>query len=258
MRRFAVIGLAVIGLAAGQGWGGPALAGVGGRTAPSDSTEACAVSPEVTVVNYPLSRFAARLGGGEAPTVLIIGSGSSMGHGTSSPSRAYPARLAEDLEQRLGRKLPVLVRTGAGLTASLVLEKLDEMLRLRPALVVWETGTTDAVKGMDLGQFGDALGEVVQKLHAQGIDVMFVDTQFSPQTAAVINFEPYLDYLRRAADANDSQVFRRWDIMHELIDSGRFNPSPETAAETFRNADFLNGCIARLLANQIAAGTGAQ
>ena len=253
MRRLAAIGLAV-----GLAWAGQALAGVGGRTAPPDSTEACAVSPEITVVNYPLSRFAARLAGGEAPTVLIIGSGSSMGHGASSPARAYPARLAEDLEQTLGRKIPVVVRTGAGLTATLALEKLDEMLRLRPALVIWEAGTTDAVKGMDLGQFGDALGEGVQKLHAQGIDVMLVDLQFSPQTAAVINFDPYLDYLRRVADANDSQVFRRWDIMHELIDSGRFNPGPETAAETFRNADYLNGCMARLLADLIAAGVRAR
>lgn len=233
---------------------GGVLAGAGGRTAPPDSLEACAVSPEFTIVNYPLARFASRLAGVEAPTILLIGSGSSMGHGASSPARAYPARLAEDLEQSLGRKVTVLVRTGAGLTAALALGQLDEALRLRPALVVWETGTTDAVKGVDLGQFGDALGDGVQKLHGQGIDVVLVDIQFSPHTAAVLNFEPYLDYLRRVADASDSQVFRRWDIMHELIDSGRFNPSPETAAETFRNADYLNGCLARLLADLITNG----
>ena len=250
MKRFAMVGLA-----AWIACTASAQAGVGGRTAPSDSTEACAVSPELMAVNYPLRRLAGRLAGGATPAVVVIGSGSSLGHGASSPGRAYPARLAAALEDSLGRKLPVLVRTEAGLTAVLVSEKLDDVLRLRPALVVWETGTTDAAKGVELGLFGEAVTAAVQKLHGEGIDVVLVDIQFSPQTAAVINFEPYLDYLRRIADATDSQMFRRWDIMHELIDSGRFNPSPDSAAEQFRNADYLNGCVARLLANLIAAGT---
>ncbi|HIJ62394.1 MAG TPA: SGNH/GDSL hydrolase family protein, partial [Rhodospirillaceae bacterium] len=215
----------------------------------------CAVSPDLMAVNYPLRRLAGRMAGGGTPVVVVIGSGSSLGHGVSSPARAYPARLAADLEDSLGRKLPVQVRTAAGLTAVLVAEKLDEVLRLRPGLVVWETGTTDAAKGVELGQFGEAVIDSVHRLHGEGIDVVLVDIQYSPQTAAVLNFEPYLDYLHRIADVTDSLVFRRWDVMHELIDSGRFNPSPDGAAEQFRNADYLNGCVARLLANLIAAGT---
>lgn len=253
MKRLAAIGLVVwLGCAPGAG------AGVGGRNAPSDSREACAVSADAMVVNYPLPRLAARLADSAPPVVVLIGSGSSLGHGVSSPGRAYPARLAADLEDSLGRRVTVLVRAAAGLTAPLALEKLDEAVRLKASLVIWETGTTDAVKGVDLGAFGEAVGDGLQKLHAQGVDVVLVDIQYSPQTAAVLNFEPYLDYLRRAADVSDSLVLRRWDIMHELIDSGRFNPGPDNAAEQFRNADYLNGCVARLLADLIAAGVRGQ
>ncbi len=127
-----------------------------------------------------------------------------------------------------------------------------DILPLHPDLVVWESGTTDVVKGVDLDDFGEAMLAGLQKLYAANIDVVLMDAQYSPQTAAMFNFDPYLDALHRVGEAADSVVFPRWEIMRTFAEDGRFDPAATTPGEQYRNADFIHGCIARLLAGQIA------
>jgi len=232
----------------------PAVAGVGGRSSPADTAEACAVPAEMVAPSQTMPRLTAAMATGKPLMVGLVGSSSSLGRGVSSPSHAYPVMLEKDLQELLGRKVTVLTRAESGLTAPLALARFDEMLSQHVALVVWETGTTDAVSGLALDRFGQAIGDGVRMVQAHGADVLLVDIQYSPQTAMVLNFDPYLDYLHREAEANDVMVFHRWDVMRAYVDSGRFNPAPDGAQEQFRNADFVNGCIGRLLAGQIAAG----
>ena len=52
---------------------------------------------------------------------------------------------------------------------------------------------------------------------------MLIDMQYNSGTASVINFEPYLDALHRAADLHDVYLFRRFDIMRYWSDEGMFD-----------------------------------
>jgi hypothetical protein len=82
-----------------------------------------------------------------------------------------------------------------------------------PVLVIWETGTTDAVRGVGVDDFAATLQAGIDELKAHSIDIMLVDMQFSHSTATVIDFAGYLNTLRRVGDVNDVNVFPRFEMM---------------------------------------------
>ncbi len=81
-------------------------------------------------------------------------------------------------------------RAVARQTAQEMAARLDrEVIALKPTLVIWETGTTDAVRGTELDEFRQTIRTGIDRLRASGAEVVFMDMQFSRQTHAVINFE---------------------------------------------------------------------
>ena len=75
-------------------------------------------------------------------------------------------------------------------TARQMLERFPtDVIPEDPVLVIWETGTTDAVRGVGVDDFAATLQTGIDELKAHGIDVMLVDLQFSHSTTTVIDFE---------------------------------------------------------------------
>ena len=74
-----------------------------------------------------------------------------------------------------------------------------EVLPLEPKLVVWETGTVDAVRGADLDAFRETLETGLVDLRP-ATDVVLMDTQFSRRTNAMIDFAPYERAMRLITD----------------------------------------------------------
>ena len=246
------LSLVSVALLATSAVGGPAFAGAGGRNDPPESRESCAIEIEHLAPTYRLERAAASFSLLKSLVVVVFGSTSSTGRGVSSPARSFSAALERGLSQALGAKVVVINRAQADLTAEDAASRLNRYIfPLHPALVIWEAGTTDAIRGVDLRDFGEALRGGAQALFDQGIDVVFMDAQYSPQTATMYNFEPYLAHLHRIAEASNAIVFPRWELMQGYIEDGRFDPSATGVTEQFRNADFLHGCIGRLLSGQI-------
>ena len=179
---------------------------------------------------------------------------SAWGGKAATPAfRSYPRLLESELTTRVpGLRVSLLDKAAAGQTVQMVAAQLDAaMLQGRPDLVVWEAGTTDAVKRLDVNAFGDALTEGLRRLHELAVDVVLVDIQYSPQTDSLYDFQPYLDYLRRVGEAEDANVLRRFDIMRFYTDDGRFNPATTSTAEQLQNAKFAHGCLAKQLARMI-------
>jgi hypothetical protein len=94
-------------------------------------------------------------------------------------------------------------------------------------------------------------------LHEKNIGVMLVDMQFSRATSSVINFERYLNALRRTADVNDVFVFRRYDIMKYWSENGvfHFDEMPRGGSERAEMATRVYDCIAHRLAEAIEYAT---
>jgi len=133
--------------------------------------------------------------------------------------------------------------------------RLDrEVLVLKPMLVIWETGTTDAVRGTELDEFRQTIQDGIERLRAAGAEVVFMDMQFSRHTHAVINFDRYKSVLREVTDANDVPLFRRHDIMHHWAESGLFDLMTGDPEKLHLIASRLYDCIGRAMADFITRG----
>jgi len=217
------------------------------------------VQDDLAIVHYPLDRVYARLKAKEPLRILVVGSTSSVAapiwasRGPAAAFKAYPRLLEGEMTARLpGLKVVVLDKAVAGQTVPMVAAQLDSaLLQTRPDLVVWEAGTTDAVKRLDVNIFGDVLADGLRRLHEQDVDVALIDIQYSPQTDSIYDFRPYLEYLWRVGEAEDVNVLRRFDIMRAYTDDGRFDPTTMGAEDQMKNANFVHACLAKHLARMI-------
>src|SRR5437660_389864 len=120
-----------------------------------------------------------------------------------------------------------------------------------PVLVVWETGISDAVRGIEVEEFAAALQAGIDEIKHRAIDIMLVDMQFSRSTATVIDFDRYLTALHRVADLNEVYVFPRYEMMRYWSEQNMFNFDEVAADERARLAARVYDCIGRKLAHAI-------
>src|SRR5207248_7829281 len=155
--------------------------------------------------------------------VLVVGSRSSTI--TSSETSAYPARLQAMLQEKLPAvpvNLSVELQTGK--TAEDVAGNLVKLVEAkRPTLVIWQTGTVDAMRSVDPDDFRGAVGDGVAALQKAGADVVLINLQYSPRTETMISPSPYLDNIRVVAQQHDVPLFDRFAIMRHWNDAGDFD-----------------------------------
>jgi hypothetical protein len=188
--------------------------------------------------------------------VLVLGSASSTLGGTSAPSSAYPARLSTELVDRLPRTdIIVQTRGGRGMTARDMAALLDPALaEFQPDLVIWQTGTVDAVGGIDPDEFAATLRTGAERLAIAGIDLIVMDQQFSRTARATLNFAPYRAAMEALDTAGASQLLRRYDLMKHWAEAGQIDLERAARRDWQRTADQLHACLARILADGIVAG----
>jgi len=186
----------------------------------------CTVPHELLEDDPRLAGLAARLRDKKPLTIVAIGGASTAGTAAGSDeSNSYPRRLEEALRRRHpGVSITVVNKGVPRQTTEEMIDRFDrDVVPYAPALVIWETGTVDAVRGTDLDEFALALAKGVAALRQHNFDVLLVNMQYNPSTASVINFEPYLETLRRAADLEDVYLFRRFEIMRYWSEAGIFD-----------------------------------
>jgi hypothetical protein len=221
--------------------------------------ERCFAPEDTAFFDGPLPRFAKRLKGSDPLTIVVMGSGSAAGSGLSHKEASFPYRL----ESRLGAvypksrvKLVVLAQTGQ--TAPAMYARLaKDVVPLKPALVVWQTGSADGARGIPVMEFGGAIERGVSDLQAKGTDVLFVDGQYSPRASLLINTDGYRETVRWAARRFDAPLLRRYDTMEFWSTKGSFDLDVEEKAAQLENADRIHDCIAALIVQLIERGVAA-
>jgi len=213
----------------------------------------CDVPHELIEDDGELSATAAALARHQPIKIVTIGGASTAGSGASGAQAAYPTRLQVHLAERLpGRRMEVVNKAVPRQTAAEMVARFKvDVLAEQPALVVWETGTVDAVRGVDVDGFTKTLAEGIARLKAGGADVILIDPQYSPRTIALMNLQPYFEGIHMMGDTARVEVFNRFDIMRYWIDEGRFDMTlkpPKLAPEI----DAIYDCIGALLAQIIA------
>lgn len=185
----------------------------------------CAVPDNLLFSDNNLNQVAAAAGKQHQIAITVFGTGSSTLAGSEGPSLAYPARLEAALNQRLSKvAVKVATRTKTGQTADSMRRNMKDLLvNEKPNLVIWQTGTVDAIRRVELDEFRSALEDGVEALQAGGTDVILMNMQYSPRTESMIPVGPYVDEMRAVAQQRDIPLFDRFAIMRYWSDEGAFD-----------------------------------
>jgi hypothetical protein len=119
----------------------------------------------------------------------------------------------------------------------------------RPTLVIWQTGTVDAIHSTDPDDFRAAVADGVTALRKGGADVVLMNLQYSPRTEPMISGSPYIDNMRAVAQERDIPLFDRFSIMREWNEQGDFDLFSAVHGPSL--AKRVHDCLGRALANFI-------
>ncbi|HET7393554.1 MAG TPA: SGNH/GDSL hydrolase family protein [Candidatus Binatia bacterium] len=205
----------------------------------------------------PLPKTAKALVTGREVVIAVLGGSSTLGLAAGATALAWPARLGSVLTDKFpSARIKIVNRAVARQTAKQVLERLDrDILPLKPNLVIWETGTMEAVRGSDVDAFRETVRTAIDELRAAGVEVVLMNMQFSRETDAMIHFEPYLIAMRQVADATETPLFRRRGIMRYWAESGLIDLRVKDDKKRRQLAVKLYDCIGRAMAGFVTRGT---
>ena len=210
-----------------------------------DAAPACDVPAYLLTTESALPKVADALKTGRPLDILVVGSRSSTIN--TSDGSAYPGRLQAVLRERLPSvAVNVSVELQVKKTAEEVAGGLVKLVEgKRPTLVIWQTGTYDAMRSIDPDDFRGAVDEGVAALQNAGTDVILMNLQYSPRTETMISAPPYLDNMRVVAQQHDVPLFDRFAIMRHWNDAGDFDLF--SASHGLELAKRVHDCLGRAL-----------
>jgi lysophospholipase L1-like esterase len=192
---------------------------------------------------------------GDALVIVAIGSSSTEGVGASDQTHAYPAVLAEELRRRWPRLAVTVVNKGvSGETAEQSLARFRrDVLSYRPQLVIWQTGSIQVLVSEDVQGFEKTVRQGIARLKATHIDVILMDPQYAPRVLGRPRHQAIVDTIRRVANDSKVAVFRRFAVMRHWVTSGQYKMEDVISRDQLHMNDVSYHCIARLLADSLAA-----
>jgi hypothetical protein len=210
-----------------------------------DAPPSCEVPAYLLSSESSLPKVAEAVKTGGKLDVLVVGSRSST---INTPDgTAYPGRLEAMLREKLpGVKVNVNVELQIKKTAEEVAAGLSKLVEgKKPTLVVWQTGTVDAMRSIDPDDFRAAVDDGVAALQNAGTDVILINLQYSPRTETMISATPYIDNMRVVAQQHDVPLFDRFAVMRHWNEAGDFDLF--SASHGIELAKRVHDCLGRAL-----------
>lgn len=241
-------------------------------------TDRCAAADDVAGTAEPLPNVAAMLAPGKVLNILTVGSATvfspeaslapgtvtsqALGLSQAAPApagpvqtseRAFPSQMAKALQAAApGADVRVTVRGGRGLTAAEMLGVLrTELAAHRYQLVIWQTGTVEAVRNLPPSDFAMVLAEGAELAQAAGADLVLVDPQYSRFLQTNANLDPYEQALQQASALPGVMLFRRYDLMRSWANEGQIDLERTSRADRQRTIETLHQCLGSHLAKLI-------
>ena len=218
------------------------------QTAPA-GPPACETPAYLLATESQLPRTAEIIKGNKPLEILVIGSRSTTI--PSSEDASYPARLQAILKEKLpSEPIHVSVEIQSKKTAEEAASGFVKLMEAKkPTLVIWQTGTVDAIRSIDPDDFRGAVTDGVAALQNAGADVVLMNLQYSPRTESMISAPPYLDNMRVVAQEHDIPLFDRFAIMRQWNEHGDFDLfNPTHGLELAKQ---VHDCLGRALSKFI-------
>lgn len=211
------------------------------------AADPCTVPPALVPKAAAPERLSGKLATNRPALIVVLGSSSTAGHAASTPEHTIPNQL----KRRLGHGAVEVLNKGVNgqLAGDMVNRLHRDAIALNPDLVIWQTGTNDALKRIDLDVFKDQIQRGLKALADAGIDVILIDPQFFPGIRDVPAFETYVTAMHDLAASGRVALLPRYAIMRHwaMAEAG-----PDMlAGDRFHMNDLGYACIAELLADLI-------
>jgi hypothetical protein len=212
-----------------------------------DAPQSCEVPAYLLTSESRLPKVAEAIKNGRPLDILVVGSRSSTIN--TSDGSAYPGRLQAMLHDKLPWvPVNVSVELQVKKTAEEVAAGLAKLVEAKkPTLVIWQTGTVDAMRSIDPDDFRSAVDEGVVALQKGGANVVLMNLQYSPRTETMISAPPYLDNMRVVAQQHEVPLFDRFAIMRHWNDTGDFDLF--STSHGIGLAKRVHDCLGRALSN---------
>ena len=233
------------------------LASHAGAAVPSD-VEPCGIAPRYVTPTKPLAALKTAIATHRDVSILAVGSGATTGGGSTRAGDAYPIRMLDLLRAALPhREITLTVRGGRGMTAVEMLPLVETELKQTPlTVVVWQTGTVEAIKAMRADRMRQALRTGLEAIHGAGADLVMVDPQFTRALRANTDLEPYETELQQIGALPGADLFHRYELTRGWALDGRIDPerAPKEKREAVLND--LNSCVGEAMARYLLNGAG--
>ncbi len=217
------------------------------------TADRCHVAGGIAGFTASLPPVAARLEAGDPVTIVALGSSSTEGVGATRTEYSYPSRLAVELHDRFGTDVRVLNRGVGGEAMAAMLDRIDrDVIAAHPDLVIWQVGTNDVLHDDDVADAAAILRSGIRQLKEAGIDVILMDIQYAPEVLAHEGYHGMLHAIAAAGVAEGVPVFRRFQVMESWDETGVMPVRAALADDRLHMNDRSYGCLARLLADDIA------
>ncbi len=207
---------------------------------------ACEVPAYLLTTESTLPKVAEAVKTDRKLDILVIGSRSATI--TAPDGTGFPGRMEASLRDKLPAiTVNVTLQLQIKKTAEEVTKDIGQLLEgKKPTLVIWQTGTVDAMRSVDLDDFRTAIDEGVAALQKAGADVVLMNLQYTPRMETMISTTPYIDVMRVAAQQREVPLFDRFAIMHHWNETGSFDLF--SAARGVDLAKRVHDCLGRALA----------
>jgi lysophospholipase L1-like esterase len=203
----------------------------------------------------PLPHVTATLAHGQPLRITAFGSSSTEGVGAASPAGSYPSRLQVELNARLGDGGASVANRGVGG------DDVDDMMRRLPAiiaehpdLVIWQTGTNDPLRGVEVDHFTDLTRQGIEAMRAAGIDVMLMGPQLCRRLAETVGAQRFRDAVRAIGEDMHVPVIRRYTMMREWLARHMLTETELLSPDGLHMADGGYALLAKEVAHTVLAG----
>lgn len=234
--------------------------------ASSEPVIACNAPDEFLTTDVPLGELGGAIKSGGPVNILAVGSATTVGaisgqdqKPTATEGGTFPVQMVRALNAAFPSvRFTLTVRGGRGMTADAMLKLLDEALKQQHyPLVLWQTGTVEAVRGLRPDGLLDVLHQGADAVSDAGGDLVLIDPQFSRFLRANTDVDAYEDVLRQATTNPGVALFQRFDLMRAWADDGSVDLERTAKEDRDKALDRLNTCLGQVLAKFVLSGVDA-
>jgi len=230
-----------------------------------DGGLACDLPADLTTPTDPLPHVAAALAANNELEILAIGSGSTVGDSGvgagpalsyRTPGASFPYRMADTLRaMRPSDRFQLTVKGGRDMTANSMLPiLLQELASHHYDLVLWQTGTVEAVHGLRPDDLRGALQDGADAVAKASADLLLIDVQFSRFLRANVDVSPYETVLQQMVGTPGVTLFHRLDLTQLWVGNGQVDLERTGHDQRDGTIGLLNTCLGEALARFVLAG----